>query len=212
MLNRQKVTLTLIKELEKMNIHSRRAIVKSLFLLKEEYSLDNQINFYSFYPYKQGPFSQMCYADLRKLHSEELIDSNKTSLTETGVQFTSKISNNFTIQINQLLNRFKTENEITSYVYEKYPKFTINSELIPGEKIKSDNNGIVTIGYEGKNIDKFLNILIENDVDILIDVRRNAFSMNFQYIKNKLKDYLESVNIQYMHVPELGIESDKKKT
>jgi len=192
MLNRQKVTLTLIKELEKMNIHSRRAIVKSLFLLKEEYSLDNQINFYSFYPYKQGPFSQMCYADLRKLHSEELIDSNKTSLTETGVQFTSKISNNFTIQINQLLNRFKTENEITSYVYEKYPKFTI--------------------GYEGKNIDKFLNILIENDVDILIDVRRNAFSMNFQYIKNKLKDYLESVNIQYMHVPELGIESDKKKT
>jgi len=71
--------------------------------------------------------------------------------------------------------------------------------------------GIVTIGYEGRNIDQFLSILVENNVGKLIDVRKNAFSMKSGYSKNPLKNALERQNISYFHIPELGIESAQRQ-
>ena len=41
----------------------------------------------------------------------------------------------------------------------------------------------MTIGYKGRNIDKFLSILIENKIGKLIDVRKNPFSMKYGYRK-----------------------------
>ncbi|MDD4248859.1 MAG: DUF488 family protein, partial [Methanosarcina sp.] len=37
------------------------------------------------------------------------------------------------------------------------------------------------------------------------------FSMKFNFTKNKLKGYLENSGIQYLHIPELGIEGEKRK-
>ncbi len=63
--NRHKVLLSTIEELNKAGINSRRAIVKSLFLLKEEHNIASQMPFYHFFAYKQGPFSHLCFDDLR---------------------------------------------------------------------------------------------------------------------------------------------------
>src|SRR3989338_10704868 len=82
--NRQKVLLNTIEELNKRNIQSRRAIVKSLFLLKEEHGIADKIPFYHFFAYKQGPFSHLCFDDLRKLRDNNLIDEEETGLTEAG--------------------------------------------------------------------------------------------------------------------------------
>jgi uncharacterized protein (DUF488 family) len=71
--------------------------------------------------------------------------------------------------------------------------------------------GIVTIGYEGRNIDQFLSILVENNVGKLIDVRKNAFSRKSGYSKNPLKSALEKQGISYLHLPELGIESAQRQ-
>lgn len=46
---------------------------------------------------------------------------------------------------------------------------------------------------------------------MLVDIRKNPFSMNFSYIKSALKKYLDSVEIEYLHIPELGIESEDRK-
>lgn len=211
MLNRQKVLLKVIEKLESKRINSRRAIVKSLFLLNKEYFLNDKIRFYSFYPYKQGPFSQMCYFDLRKLKNEGLIDVNETAVMEKGSKLIENQYPYFNSEINHLCGRFNTERELTKYVYSKYDEFTVRSELLDGKKMNKKYIGFNTIGYEHKNIDEFLNILIQNNVNILIDVRHNPFSMNFQFIREKLKGYLESVDIKYVHIPELGIESHKRK-
>jgi len=48
--------------------------------------------------------------------------------------------------------------------------------------------------------------LIQNDIGILIDVRKNPFSMNFNFTKKKLTNFLNKSDIQYLHIPELGIE------
>lgn len=46
---------------------------------------------------------------------------------------------------------------------------------------------------------------------ILIDVRNNPLSMKFGFSKRQLKTYCNNLNIEYLHIPELGIESDKRK-
>jgi uncharacterized protein (DUF488 family) len=63
----------------------------------------------------------------------------------------------------------------------------------------------------GKNIDEFINLLKTNNVHILIDVRKNAFSFKPDFNKTKLKLALEQNNIEYWHKPELGVPSDKRK-
>jgi len=71
--------------------------------------------------------------------------------------------------------------------------------------------GITTIGYEGRNIDQFLSILVENNVGKLIDVRINAFSRKSGFSKNPLRSVLEKKGISYLHMPELGIESAQRQ-
>ena len=80
--------------------------------------------------------------------------------------------------------------------------------------VDADNQnetGIVTLGYEGRKIDQFLLVLKGNNVSRLIDVRNNPFSMKPGYSKNQLAKSLESIGVSYLHLPELGIESRRRK-
>jgi len=74
-----------------------------------------------------------------------------------------------------------------------------------------NETGIVTVGYEGKKIDQFLLILKGNNVTRLIDVRNNPFSMKPGYSKNQLAKTLETAGVSYLHLPELGIESRRRR-
>ena len=71
--------------------------------------------------------------------------------------------------------------------------------------------GIVTLGYEGRKLDQFLKILKGNNVRRLIDVRNNPFSLKPGFSKNQLEKSLEANGVSYMHLPELGIESRRRK-
>src|SRR3989338_959639 len=206
--NRQKVLLNTIEELNKRNIQSRRAIVKSLFLLKEEHGIADKMPFYHFFAYKQGPFSHLCFDDLRKLRDNNLIDEEETAITEAGKDVLNETGRDAAIK--SMLKPFPDEKKITDYVYQKYPQYTIKSELIE-QKPKKAEPGFFTIGYEGKDIDQFLNVLVSNKIELLIDIRKNPFSMNFIYIKDALMKKLKDVGIDYLHIPELGIESEERK-
>jgi uncharacterized protein (DUF488 family) len=74
-----------------------------------------------------------------------------------------------------------------------------------------DETGIFTIGYEGRSINQFLSILEGNHITKLIDVRNNPFSMKPGYSKNQLAKALENRGISYLHIPELGIESRRRR-
>src|SRR3989338_8071840 len=198
--NRQKVLLNTIEVLNENNIYSRRAIVKSQFLLKEEHGIAEEMPFYHFFAYKQGPFSHLCFDDLRKLRENNLIDQEETAMTEAGKAVLNEAGRTHHQTIKTILKSFPTEKKITDYVYQKYPQYTIKSELIE-QKPKKVEPGFFTIGYEGKDIDQFLNGLVSNNIDILIDIRRNPFSMNFVYIKDTLMKKLKDVSIEYLHIP-----------
>ncbi len=208
--HRHKVLLSTIEELNKAGINSRRAIVKSLFLLKEEHNIDSQMPFYHFFGYKQGPFSHLCFDDLRKLRDNNFVDNEETTITKAGKAVLNEVGREHNPLIKTMLKPFPNEKKITDYVYQKYPDYTIKSELIE-KKPKKYSPGFFTIGYEGKDIDQFLNALVSNQIELLIDIRRNPFSMNFIYIKDALMKKLKDVSIDYLHIPELGIEREERK-
>ena len=71
--------------------------------------------------------------------------------------------------------------------------------------------GVCTIGYEGKNLEGYLNRLIVAGVTLLCDVRRNPLSRKYGFSKGTLTKGCEGVGIRYEHLPELGIASEERR-
>jgi len=69
-----------------------------------------------------------------------------------------------------------------------------------------DKKGIIiyTIGYEGKKLDEFINILKNHNIKGLIDVRELANSRKNGFSKSTLSNALRENGIVYRHYPELG--------
>ena len=63
-------------------------------------------------------------------------------------------------------------------------------------------------GYEGLQIDGFLNILLEAGIEQIIDVRHNPISRRYGFHKSTLSGVCGRLNIEYKHVPEVGIPSE----
>lgn len=211
--HKQRALLYTIDNLHERGLSSRFMIVKNLFLLVNIEKIDKVIKFYNFFPHSYGPFSNVCYADISRLQNEWLIveKDKKFELTEKGKAYIKGIDQKITLKINRVVGKFDSDNGIREYVYQKFPDYTIKSKLLVTQEVSKQEPGLFTIGYEGRDIDLFLNILIQNYIDILVDVRKNPFSMNFNFTKNKLQGYLENSEIQYIHIPELGIEGEKRK-
>jgi uncharacterized protein (DUF488 family) len=63
---------------------------------------------------------------------------------------------------------------------------------------------LFTAGYEGTTIHTFITTLQTNNVDCVLDVRAVAFSRKPGFSKTELSRNLESANIRYVHLPDLG--------
>lgn len=113
--------------------------------------------------------------------------------------------------------------ELIRYTYRNYPfyaiKSTIAADILTNEELARieqqqrhySDPQLFTIGYEGISLEMYINRLIINDVHILCDVRKNAYSQKYGFSKAQLQKACEGVGIKYIHVPQLGIESDKRQ-
>jgi len=211
--HKQRALLNVVERLAEKGNSSRFMLVKTLFLLAIEENMGRLIKFYNFFPYKFGPFSNVCYTDLSILEKEGYLSENENHLAITfkGKDAIKKTNMPVSLKIKRVINKFNSDREIKEYVYKNYTEYTVKSEIIPHVKTENTSTGIFTIGYEGRDIDSFLNTLIKNEINLLIDVRKNPFSMNFSFTKNKLKNYLEKTGIDYIHIPELGIDGELRE-
>ena len=112
---------------------------------------------------------------------------------------------------------------LIKYVYENYPYYSINSTIketildkvhltaVENSKPNKNEFTLYSIGYEGKTVEHFTNELIREDIKVLCDVRKNALSMKYGFSKKQLKNVVENAGIKYIHIPALGIESDKRQ-
>jgi hypothetical protein len=217
---RQQFLLSFIKELnEPCTVIEFQ---KLLFL----YLTWNNLPYYEFIPYLYGSFSIQAGEDINTLQTMGWIDNSKEKIYYTGIHEPDSIILPFRGIGEPILDQLPKVRgkELTKLVYEQYPYYAINSKIaeslmdrngmdrIKAEKkrLKQSDSMLFTIGYEGVSLEKYLNILIQNDIHLLCDVRNNPISRKFGFSKNNLQKYLTHINIDYIHIPELGIISEKR--
>ncbi len=116
-----------------------------------------------------------------------------------------------------------SQKDLVRHTYVHYPFYATKSriaenilsdeEMLSVKKQRSNIEGheFFTIGYEGISLETYLNKLIIYDIKLLCDVRKNSLSMKYGFSKSHLKKACESIGIKYFHVPDLGIESNKRQ-
>jgi len=179
---------------------------------------------YEFVPYKYGCYSFSLQADLTAMVSKKLLDETEShyyKIDNLDYIKNLKTDDKKTIlQIKELYGR-KSSNALMKHTYVNHPYWAINS--IVARNILTDTElaeidyfkhnfekapTLFTVGYEGVSLERYLNKLIKNNIHILIDVRNNPLSMKFGFSKGGLQKYCLSLGIQYLHFPEVGIQSE----
>jgi uncharacterized protein (DUF488 family) len=210
---RRKIILSLLDEFG--GKLSKLKFQKLLFLFTRE----QENRSFNFVPYKYGPFSFQSYQDKRtmtKYGQLSCIESWEKIETTNYINEIDKTDKNILHSLSEQYFSI-TESKLIEFVYTKYPEYAANSEIknkiifdFPNKQL-NDNFEIFTIGYEGHSIDSYLYLLYSNNVKLLCDVRKNPVSMKYGFSKNQLKNILSKFQIEYVHIPELGIESDKRQ-
>ncbi|MDR9756302.1 MAG: DUF488 family protein [Thermoanaerobacterales bacterium] len=184
------------------------------------YTMKEGSDFYEFIPYKFGPYSFQLAEDVNILRRDGyLFIESRPGGTKIQAIGEYPQESAFSIASERGINLIRK-------TYREYPYYAINSEItdrlfhgneaecIKKEKKNYTKSGQVlfTIGYEGKSIEGFINTLIQNDVRLLCDVRKNPVSRKFGFSKRKLVHITETVGIGCVHMPDLGIESHKRSS
>ncbi len=192
-----------------LKLHSSLSRIKTG---KEMFLISEKTGSYRFVPYKFGPFSFEMYRDIQRLEEKGYLTEDKDNFIYLGLPFPEPAERDKEA-VEEVYREYGGlgDTEIMNIVYARHPEFTIFSEYERKEEYLADERGITTIGYEGKTLDEFLYTLIKNKINTLVDVRKNAFSRKYGFSKGTLKRNLEKLNIEYIHMPELGIVSDKRR-
>jgi uncharacterized protein (DUF488 family) len=182
-------------------------------------------HYYDFFPYKYGACSFVLYqdklrlADLGLLHQEERFRLNTPQSYLEEVDTFDKTA----LQTLETDVRHLRGQELLRKVYIEYPFFASRSQIASQILSRDEYEAVCsyrknqpepclfTIGYEGITIDAYLNKLLLNHVHAVIDVRKNPVSMKYGFSKGQMQQYLENVEIDYYHIPDLGVESSLRK-
>lgn len=220
MFYRRKIILALLQIFEGQI--NKISLQKLLFLFTQrQYRAE-----YHFIPYKYGCYSYSANADLATMVKRGI-------LSETSSHFVSNDTTDYFKALKEddkkLMLEIKANygkmsvNTLMKYTYLNFPYTAVNSVKAKGilteEQLEKVNNSrpknnktvLYTIGYEGISLEEYLNRLLKNDVKVLVDVRKNALSMKFGFSKSQLQRYCNSLGIEYVHYPEVGIQSEQRQ-
>lgn len=213
---RQKFLLGFIQKFDNYLLNTN--CQKLLFL----YCKINEINYYDFFPYKYGGFSNVLYKDKRDLIEAGFLERSDSFSIKTKENFFINLKKSDIYLIRNLKAKYESysRDELIDESYKLFPYYAVRSEISNNyteqekNKICNDlkNEKIIfSTGYEGKTIDRLLDELTLNNISVLIDVRRNPVSRKFGFSHKKLASFLNAINIDYIGMPNLGIEGSRRK-
>lgn len=182
---------------------------------------------YDFVPYKFGCYSFQALADKQKLIEKGYLqDDAGWTLAKANLNYANSLNKGDDKKLQMFVDRFgsKRGKKLIQHVYRTYPYYAINSEIaeehLNEEELaqvkdatptKRRTSTFATIGYEGGSVESYINKLIENDIRTLVDVRKNPISRKYGFSKRTLSSLLNRLGIEYVHIPELGIDSSDRK-
>jgi uncharacterized protein (DUF488 family) len=217
---RRKIILALLQlldgQLDKIRLQ------KLLFLFtKKQVKAD-----YDFIPYKFGCYSYSANADMTAMVTRGFLLEDEKSFQKKDPTDYLKLLKPGDLKILQEVKADYGKMSATAlmkHTYNNFPFYAIKSEVAENiltkaelEKIsqarpKGNKTVLFTIGYEGISLEEYLVRLLKNDVKVLVDVRNNPLSMKYGFSKSQLKKYCSSLGIDYVHIPEVGIQSDQRQ-
>jgi uncharacterized protein (DUF488 family) len=209
-LHRQKALLTILQQVGGQA--STLQIMKWAFLLSKETPSHGGKTFYQFIPYRFGPHSFALNRETDALIRNgfvEKVDKKTWRLTDLGKAHPVHLPKQITQDIITVTEQYGnfSSSALIDLVYNHYPWFTVNSDF--SEKRREQRpiaeKAIYTAGYEGRSVDEFLNLLMKSGICRLIDVRYNPISRRYGFHKSTLKRLCNSLEIDYQHLPNLGI-------
>lgn len=220
MFYRRKIILVLLQlfdgQLDKIRLQ------KLLFLFANKQAKAE----YEFIPYKFGCYSYSANADMTAMVTRGFLNEDEKS-------FEKKDKTDYLKQLKpadlKLLKEVKANygkmsaTALMKHTYINFPFYATRSEAaeniltkdelekVTKAKPKGNKTVLFTIGYEGISLEEYLVRLLKNDVKVLVDVRNNPLSMKYGFSKSQLKKYCASLGIEYVHIPEVGIQSDQRQ-
>ena len=202
MFYRRKVILALLELFE--GKLERIRLQKLLFLFSKRQAKPE----YEFVPYKYGCFSFSAQADLTTMVSKGLLAEENGGLMKIdstsyfkGLKETDR---KLLAEIKKLYGMMSSIS-LMRHTYLNYPYFAINSvkavEILSADEMQKVNalrptagkTILYTIGYEGVSLEEYMNKLIRNGVEVLVDVRKNPLSMKYGFSKGLLKKFCENI-------------------
>lgn len=230
MFYRRKIILALLQlfdgQLDKIRLQ------KLLFLFTQK----QQKKEYDFVPYRFGCFSYSANADMTAMVTRGFLNEGKEHFYLKDLPAEAAVQAGKTDYLKLLkpddkkfLLEVKTNyggmsaNALMKHTYINYPFYATRSEAaerilsktelqkVTDAKPKGNKTILFTIGYEGISLEEYLVRLLKNDVKVLVDVRNNAMSMKYGFSKSQLIKYCGYLGIQYLHFPDVGIQSDQRQ-
>jgi uncharacterized protein (DUF488 family) len=220
---RRKILLALLQVFDGQL--TAKSLQKYLFL----FTRAQMVKAYDFIPYRYGCFSFQANQDLATMAKYGYIEiAEKQEGRFIKIKQEGEFLSALDMFDRQALLNVKeqfgklSQQELIRYTYQKFPFYAINSaiahDLLNAEELAIVNkqrrtfkeSQLFSIGYEGVSLEAYITKLILNDVHVLCDVRKNAYSQKYGFSKSQLQKACEGVGIKYVHVPVLGIESDKR--
>ena len=213
MLSRQKTLLHLLMTAGRAV--QRMELTKWCFLLRHESASGGGSAFYDFVPYRFGPFSFSLYQEADKLQQNGYLScpDDNSWLLRSDAPKPPRPADAVQTDCKAILSRFgqSSLDSLVDYVYERFPAYTVNSERKRLAARPTAKPAVYTAGYEGLSVDAFLHLLVESGIERLIDVRRNPIARRFGFHKSTLCRLLGHLDIEYVHIPELGIASSLRQ-
>ena len=220
MFYRRKVILGLIEllngEIEKIQFQ------KLLFL----YAMKKQKPEYDFVPYKYGCYSYSAKADMNTMVRKGYLSETENKYNKIdSIHYLQKVKLSDRKLLQEVVLKYGKMgvNALIKHTYLNFPFYafrsTVAKNVLPGELYerveratpKDKETTLFTIGYEGISLEMYLQKLLRNNVKLLVDVRKNPLSMKFGFSKTLLKRYSNSLGIDYLHIPDVGINSNKRQ-
>lgn len=182
-------------------------------------------SYYDFFPHKYGGYSFLLNQDKNKLIELCSLTENEYIHLMPGPSFYSQLESfdQLTLKsIKQQINALRGK-ALIHKAYLDYPRYSCRSTILTKvlnteelETVKTQWNNdkspcLFTIGYEGLTVDAYLGKLILNNIEVLVDVRKNPFSHKPGFSKAQLENYMKTIGIVYCHLPDLGIPSDLRQ-